>query len=255
MWKRMGAFCACASLLALLTSCGGGGSAPTTLTRSNDPGYSRDAQVLASRVADGPWLPSDRMAMFDRDLNRIRTQYPQVADIHAVGDYVLEELIVGVKADAPWLANWQKGTLTTGDVNLDNLLTTYGATSIRGGTFIFEGHTWFVITFAEALNIRALVPLFLAASSNFTYAEPDGYIGDGDRITFSTTSNTKTYVFSHGWGDCPAGCIERHSWTVTLNYNGSIALEESGPPIPEDGGRAASSAALPPTRASLGKLP
>jgi len=38
-----------------------------------------------------------------------------------------------------------------------------------------------------------------------------------------------------GWGDCPAGCIERHVWTFDVDASGSLKLvSETGNPVPSD---------------------
>ena len=38
-----------------------------------------------------------------------------------------------------------------------------------------------------------------------------------------------------GWGDCPAGCIERHVWTFDVDPNGAVTLvSETGDPVPSD---------------------
>jgi hypothetical protein len=39
-----------------------------------------------------------------------------------------------------------------------------------------------------------------------------------------------------GWGDCPAGCIDRHTWTYDVSQNGEIKLiGQSGDPVPPGG--------------------
>jgi uncharacterized surface anchored protein len=36
-----------------------------------------------------------------------------------------------------------------------------------------------------------------------------------------------------GWGDCPAGCINRHDWTFSVTTAGAVTLvSEQGPPVP-----------------------
>jgi hypothetical protein len=40
-------------------------------------------------------------------------------------------------------------------------------------------------------------------------------------------------VFTVGWGDCPAGCIDRHRWTFAVAPDGQIGLiGEEGPAVP-----------------------
>ncbi len=40
-------------------------------------------------------------------------------------------------------------------------------------------------------------------------------------------------TFEVGWGDCQAGCIERHRWTYTVSQDGAVTLRtEDGPPVP-----------------------
>lgn len=36
-----------------------------------------------------------------------------------------------------------------------------------------------------------------------------------------------------GWGDCPAGCTDRHDWIFQVATDGTLTLvEETGPPLP-----------------------
>lgn len=38
-----------------------------------------------------------------------------------------------------------------------------------------------------------------------------------------------------GWGDCPAGCINRHVWTFEVGADGAVKLlTETGDPVPND---------------------
>jgi hypothetical protein len=40
-------------------------------------------------------------------------------------------------------------------------------------------------------------------------------------------------AFEVGWGDCPAGCIDRHRWTYSVSREGAVTLtSQSGPPVP-----------------------
>lgn len=43
-----------------------------------------------------------------------------------------------------------------------------------------------------------------------------------------------TIELTIGWGDCPAGCINRHVWTFEVDGNGAVRLiGETGDPVPE----------------------
>ena len=51
--------------------------------------------------------------------------------------------------------------------------------------------------------------------------------------TGSETGDGYTVTFQVGWGDCPAGCINRHSWTFAVSKDGAVTLTaEQGPPVP-----------------------
>jgi len=50
-----------------------------------------------------------------------------------------------------------------------------------------------------------------------------------------------------GWGDCPAGCMNRHRWFYVVNQDGAIALlREEGQPVPPGtGGSGSAGGSLP----------
>lgn len=42
-------------------------------------------------------------------------------------------------------------------------------------------------------------------------------------------------TFRVGWGDCPAGCINRHEWTYAVTVDGRVMLvAEEGPALPQE---------------------
>ncbi len=69
------------------------------------------------------------------------------------------------------------------------------------------------------LDIGQQDPNLIGASAWWT-AEP---ITDGGfRITYVV-----------GWGDCQAGCINRHQWVFEVTADGTVTLvDESGEPVP-----------------------
>jgi hypothetical protein len=226
--------------LAIAMGCGGGGGGRSQLnvTRGNAPSFTEDALILAARQADGPWLSADLAGEIDTDIQRIRQQYPQVTDVHALPDFVLNQLIVACETDAAWLPAWRSGTMHTGVAELDALLVEFDCVRVEPLTPWTESDT-FILHFAQPLNTRALEARFEAASPSIRHASDNGIIGDSDRIDLDQSSGKK-YTFSAGWGDCPAGCTGRHYWEFTLNGDGSITLREYGADLSQrDDGRAA----------------
>ena len=46
-------------------------------------------------------------------------------------------------------------------------------------------------------------------------------------------------VYTVGWGDCQAGCIDQHTWTYQVTPDGTVTLiSEEGSPVPSGGGGA-----------------
>jgi hypothetical protein len=64
--------------------------------------------------------------------------------------------------------------------------------------------------------------------------DPD-LIGQSAWYTVERALGGWTVVVEIGWGDCPSGCIERHTWTYSVSKNGTMKLvSETGPSIPAD---------------------
>ena len=66
----------------------------------------------------------------------------------------------------------------------------------------------------------------------------------------ASTGGTFAVTIEVGWGDCPAGCINRHHWFYTVAPDGTVALQrEDGPAVPAgvwaSGGIGGGSGALP----------
>ena len=51
----------------------------------------------------------------------------------------------------------------------------------------------------------------------------------------ATPPSAWTAAFEVGWGDCQAGCIDRHTWTYLVGADGTATFQdETGPPLPDD---------------------
>ena len=77
----------------------------------------------------------------------------------------------------------------------------------------------------------------IAAEPRFAGIEP----GDADLIGQSSwyevvpASGVGAFLVTMhvGWGDCPAGCIDQHTWLYAVGPDGSVTLQsEGGPAVP-----------------------
>lgn len=77
----------------------------------------------------------------------------------------------------------------------------------------------------------------LVAEPRFAGIEPTKpeLIGQSAWYEIQPTSGVGAFVVrvTVGWGDCPAGCINRHVWTIAVLPDGNFNLvTEEGPPVP-----------------------
>lgn len=105
----------------------------------------------------------------------------------------------------------------SGNATFDALMAKY--------QFIFNGtvntsNAGFVTLLAgQSYNITPLLTLF----KNYPFivnAQQNGYVGDGNDITYTLTSNNGVDIdFAVKSGDCPAGCAIRHGWRYHVNFS------------------------------------
>jgi hypothetical protein len=81
---------------------------------------------------------------------------------------------------------------------------------------------------AAAAAVLASDPRF----AGLTAKDPD-LIGQCCFYTVTPAADGYTVTIEIGWGDCPAGCIDRHHWFYAVRTDGTIRLDrEDGPPVP-----------------------
>lgn len=81
------------------------------------------------------------------------------------------------------------------------------------------------------------VALVLATNERFEGIGPlnPDVIGQSAWYTVDPASDGWTVVVTVGWGDCPSGCIEKHTWTYVVTTTGQVTLmTETGPEVPAD---------------------
>jgi hypothetical protein len=72
--------------------------------------------------------------------------------------------------------------------------------------------------------------------TGITPQDPD-LIGQSAWYEVAEASGVGAYVVQVrvGWGDCPSGCIDEHTWTYAVLPDGTVNLQEqAGPTVPDD---------------------
>ena len=234
-----------------LAGCGGGtneGRTPgaietpapsVNITRATEGSFSESARILAARDAamgGEVWLSAENARLADVDLAAIRRAYPQVANIEARPEYDLHTVLVAVSPTASFLRNWLAGNAATGEAALDAVLTEFVPEKIEAvGTPAEGGTYYFMFRFGQSLNMVKLAERLRGISSTIVAADPNYIAGGGDNIIRGGAAGNSEYVFSRGSGDCPAGCINRHSFVFDIAEGGAVTLvreEDNTPDVP-----------------------
>ncbi len=186
---------------------------------SNDSLNRIDAITLCLRMQkEGVFIDSTLLAKISSALEKARATRDTLKTIHAFKDYVQNQLIVG--SSAPWTQQWKNGSILTGYSPIDSLLQQYHVTSI-------ESHSdWFLLKFAQTIHAPNLRKLF-ERDSSISYAEPNSMCCDGNNIEMIFRDGEWGFGFSYGDGDCPAGCIYRYYWYVSVVESTATFIEGS----------------------------
>jgi len=138
--------------------------------------------------------------------------------------YSLNSLVIGTNNDVLWMQELLTGSTSTSSSELNALISDYDM--IITGTNEFTSTSFVTFQTGENYNISALAQEFLNVP-DILYADPNGYVGDGDRIDASLYPEYVELNYSKGWGDCPAGCICRRHWIFHIYQDCSVQFIES----------------------------
>lgn len=188
------------------------------------PQIPQDAIILTLKLQDSIYLDSTLALKVDSSLTAARNEIDTLKTIHAYPDYVPNQLLI--KTTANWSRKWFEGKLLTGEKILDSLNQYYNL--VKVDTPLFKNTYWFVLNFARSMKVPLLAGLYKNLPG-IDYAEPNYYAGDGDNIEIINKDTVYNFVFSIGRGDCPAGCMYRHYWYVSVyqnNHAPKVMLEE-----------------------------
>jgi hypothetical protein len=145
-----------------------------------------------------------------------------VVDVHGIRTFPnppVWEVMVRVTPSAPWTQAWREGRALTGNAAVDALVNQYAIT-------VREYYLWSigevaVLRTGRPLNMQALAARF-AALNGVVWAEPNGFMGDGNDIRARTQNGGWRLDYSFGFGDCPAGCTGRRTWSFHVGSSGAV---------------------------------
>jgi hypothetical protein len=140
----------------------------------------------------------------------------KIRPVHTFPYESLYRLVVGFDTSYTWTKQWKSGFTMTGNDTIDSLLIKYELELAGNARYRHA-----VLITKKPLNMWALGKKF-EQISGVKSAEPDGAGGSGDDIYAYLDSTNKRYIYSIGWGDCPAGCINRRFWEYTVSSAGEV---------------------------------
>ena len=144
----------------------------------------------------------------------IRSAYPDMKDVDNRPPWVAGEAMVEFTTQA-------MDQIRAGEYHgLDSIESELGEIKLDTNLFRFG---WGKLTFDEPYHAGVLSEIVITAEG-ITDASLNHYIGDGNSITVAWPH----YIFSFGWGDCPAGCIHRHFWKFYVDEDTVQLVQEYG---------------------------
>jgi hypothetical protein len=166
-----------------LPGCGGRGSGEDYVTTRSEANLDRDALLLAARDVEGYVVPLQIVQSRQSELAAARAAFPELATTHANATYNGHQLHFAVSNEAPWLAGWKSGTLTTGVREIDDILQQYNAKSV---TFLNEDgdQSWFNVTFDTYLRANRAAGLFFGKSAALRVASTVSMPNTGSDIRY-----------------------------------------------------------------------
>ena len=138
--------------------------------------------------------------------------FPGYDFYHNQHSYLLDKFRISSDTVTPWMQKLQNHILTTGHPLIDSLITTYGLTiddlnSMFGNKMVrFQTDTNYNIPYIIK-DLDTISGMDFASTISYMMETNNIYVTD-----YSPASSVIRLLYSHGWGDCPSGCMYRRYW-------------------------------------------
>lgn len=162
--------------------------------------YLSTPYALAAQAMDPdePVVPEELVESIRADLELIDVLLPGASSWWALGPFIPGSMGLYLTFEAA--LRWEAGTYS----EMETILGKYDGTVTRFRLWNSLKSGWLDIEFDEPLNTRLLADEFESIEGVQSVSLND-FIGDGNRAFYIPA--TGLYIFRHGYGDCPAGCI------------------------------------------------
>jgi hypothetical protein len=139
------------------------------------------------------------------------------------------QIVMKIDTTFNWVKTYIQDSLISGNHKFDSITSLYNL-RLKSVTYL-KTATYMHVGSPEIMNLQALKDIFESIEGIELAYPYDGLMGEGDDIQITFNYDTAHVVFSVGWGDCLAGCIDRHYWKFSV-YNCNSKFERSyGDPL------------------------
>ncbi|HEU4717899.1 MAG TPA: toxin-antitoxin system YwqK family antitoxin, partial [Bacteroidia bacterium] len=118
--------------------------------------------------------------------------------------------------------NWKNGKGETGISGIDRILKKYSLTLVPNTFYAYQNEFSVSYTTPLVLNFRGLTAELQKADGHFAAYTSWGTAGDGDHVYQQRKGNITLLTFSHGYGDCPSGCMGRENFVFIVYDDGEV---------------------------------
>lgn len=171
------------------------------------------------------------IAVFNAKTLAARDTVTNIFNIHTFPDIVMNDLYVVADSNLNWMQQLKLRIIPTGNLIIDNLMADYGL-KLRS-FYPTSSDNFKTVTFKSDsnYNLQPIANLFKLVTG-VRYADPDGFCCDGNNIIDSVYNDHVELIYSYGWGDCMAGCINRRYWKFKVDFKCSVEFVTSyGSPL------------------------
>ena len=211
--------------------------------------------LVASALEDtaaGPFFAPERLAGAVALIRRIRREYPNTRDVAVIPAYASEwgaypalqfrmpdslciSLVDSPSERTPVYVDRWLAPPGTGIARFDRITEQMGGSTAVHIEGMRPDLCLATVYYRQPLNKPGVVRAYAALRPEIAMSPFQAInAGDGDRVRIEVGDSLWTVCMSAGWGDCLAGCINRHFWEFRYRpRTGRIeAVTDSGPPVP-----------------------